>query len=505
MRRFEKAARENERVEVTSERRVDAQVFANPDGTITQEVSQTPIFAKDDGELKPLDSDLETEGSRLAPKVASQDVTFSADGEGATSRLETKAGGPISLEFLGDLGTPKVDEGVATYVVTGEDNESVRVSTTASGFATHVRLKAAPESAPVYRFKISAGDLAVSIEDQMLTFRDGKKVVAQSRPLQMWDADVDAAGAPEDPVAVDAKLVDENGSKVLELRPSMDYLTSDDRTYPVTVDPDVNDLQVAGDTYIYETQQTSDKRGAEVNLRVGSNDGQRRFRSIVYFNYKRFLGLDVTKATLSLRQYHNGATGCADKPMYGHPMASGDNFGATWTTTPIYSQRLLWRMSKSFNHGNDCASGREDLDLTSMFNAWAGGHQSGDTPPNALGRQAVFLVAPSEYDTTQEKRFCSENWNSSSGACGNSGVIPKVSVTYQPELGAQSWYSTTDHTLGENSSLSVNNRNGNAVVSSQDATIKGVGQDLAISRTYNSQETEEATSLGKGLEPRVRA
>lgn len=51
---FEKAAREDEPVEVTSERRVDAQVFANPDGTITQEVSQTPIFAKDDGELKPL-------------------------------------------------------------------------------------------------------------------------------------------------------------------------------------------------------------------------------------------------------------------------------------------------------------------------------------------------------------------------------------------------------------------------------------------------------------------
>ncbi|MEH3069402.1 MAG: hypothetical protein PGN15_15700 [Aeromicrobium erythreum] len=114
-----KAEETDEPAEVVSQREVDSQVFANPDGTMTRETAQGPIFADEGGTLTPIDPDLEPSGSRLEPKVVSQDTSFSATGDGVTAQVESEANQKISLTSLADLGTPEVDGGVATYPVTG--------------------------------------------------------------------------------------------------------------------------------------------------------------------------------------------------------------------------------------------------------------------------------------------------------------------------------------------------------------------------------------------------
>lgn len=63
--------------------------------------------------------------------------------------------------------------------------------------------------------------------------------MAESSLLRVWDARTDAYGDPANVVPVDAKLVEDGGRQVLELRPSMDLLTDPDTVYPVIVDPDV--------------------------------------------------------------------------------------------------------------------------------------------------------------------------------------------------------------------------------------------------------------------------
>jgi len=131
-----------------------------------------------------------------------------------------------------------------------------------------------------------------------------------------------------------------------------------------------------------------------------------------------------------------------------------------------------------------------------MVSAWSG-EQIGE----GLGRQSIELRATNEDNDDFQKRFCSRNPSSSPSLsyCGSSEYIPTLSITYNPELGRQSWYPMTGHPLNDRSSLMVNNKNGNAVVMASDANVAGLGMDMTIDRFYNSQLPDApATTLGQG-------
>ncbi len=61
------------------------------------------------------------------------------------------------------------------------------------------------------------------------------------------------------------------------------------------------------------------------------------------------------------------------------------------------------------------------------------------------------------------------------------------------EFGSQSWYSTTQHQLGDRSSIQVNNKTGNLAVQASDVNVNGIGVDLGLTRFYNSQSTQLST------------
>jgi RHS repeat-associated protein len=520
-----KAQATKKRVEIRSERDERRTLFVNPDGTMTQETSEAPRFAEtSDGVFEPLDSDLTPEGGRLEPKVSDTEVSFSANGAGELTRLDLGKGRSIGLGFDGELAAPTVDGAVASYDVeiatpepsaapspssAGEEGAAAGASlvtgTRSGGFFTHVTLDAAPTSAPEYRFPLKSEGLTPVLEGQVLSFKDGDTAVAQSRPLKMWDAQVDEAGDPAAPVDVDASLVTEDGGPVLVLRPSMKWLQASERQYPVVIDPDIAPVNPLGDTWVFSNQASNDPRSTDPGLRVGSDDGSRAFRSIIWFRYNRFVGTNVTKATLNLKQYF-AASGCTAKPTIFTPTTSGDSTisAITWSNKPTQSTDNRWRTVPSFNRNgttSGCAAGPQAIDVTSMVNGWSGKHDSSGTF-GSLNRQSIQLLAGAnftdEQDATRQKRFCSSDWVSSATYCDSASVVPTLSITYDPEIGSQSWYSMTDHPFNSYSSLSVNNRNGNLLVSATDGKMNGVGPNLDLARTYNSQATVTNTSIGKG-------
>lgn len=77
------------------------------------------------------------------------------------------------------------------------------------------------------------------------------------------------------------------------------------------------------------------------------------------------------------------------------------------------------------------------------------------------------------------------------------GAQPKLTVNYSPDLGEKGFYSTTDHKLNDRTSLKVNNDDGNVVVKADDITIPSLGQDLDVSRYYNSL-SDEVGAFGPG-------
>ncbi len=494
-----KAKESGKRSEVKSRRTSSRSTFANPDGTVTDETAQTPVRAENDrGDLVPIDTSLRSEGGRLVPEAVSNDVSFSADGDGALATYEPAGGTSLSLTYASNVGRAAVEGSKATYDVDGSDDESVSVAATSDGLSTQVVLDTMPDTAsgaPTYSYDFTVKGLQAELDGQVLTFSNAKgDVVAQTRPLEMWDAARDEAGDPSNVQSVDASLENTASGVRLNLVPSVDFLADPKTVYPVVVDPVISPVTQEGDTFYYSDQPSSDHRAGDYRLRTG-RVGSRTYRSLVTFAYKAYRGQVVTAASLRLRQYY--APTCTPKSTDALPVTADRSSYINWSNRPAVSTDARFKTMGLFNSGNtQCQDAFASLDVTPMVNAWAGSVLDGDTA--GQGRQGIELRASNEAEASNEKRFCSVNLSGDPSAnCNDPGWVPVLSVTYAADLGKQSWYSMTDHQLGDKSSVSVNNKNGNLLAQSGDVDINGLGLDTSVGRAYNSQSGEKS-SLGQG-------
>jgi RHS repeat-associated protein len=511
------------------------QLVANPDGTVTSVTAQAPVRAKNgDGDFVPLDSTLTPEDGRLEPKVASKDVSFSGDGSGDLAHLQLTKDTSVALSLTGELGEPTTEGGVATYDIidaastlpdatetpaeaertpgpeieepaaaTSTGDPTVQTSVTSNGFSAHVVLAEEPSSAPEYVFDLDVQSLTPTLNDGVLQFRNaGGKLVAESAPLNMWDATVDEYGFPTRVRSVDSELIrTADGGWQLILKPSMDYLTDEDTTYPVVVDPVIGPIDRRGDTYVESDGGASTNFGTETHIKVGY-DGGRQHEGFMSFAFNQYLGLTVTKAELTMWQFGGGS--CQSKETYFRPVVANDGPNVTWNNRPQRSDDARWQSTMSGNRGESCTTpatqtGTVTADLTPMVNGWAGRHvgtHAADDPDDRTtynDRQAFYLQAPNPTDATQYKRFCSLNWSASSPLCNSATKTPELRVTYTADLGQQSWYSMTERKLNDRMGLAVNNRNGNLLFRSNDVDVNSVGLDFTLDRTYNAQGTETGT------------
>ena len=76
---LQKARQQNKKIEVVGQRTRTSTTFANPDGTLTDELTQAPTRAKAaDGLLVPIDTTLAASKGRLAPKATNSVVSIRA-------------------------------------------------------------------------------------------------------------------------------------------------------------------------------------------------------------------------------------------------------------------------------------------------------------------------------------------------------------------------------------------------------------------------------------------
>lgn len=125
---LEKAQTSKKSVEVVADRSTTETVWANPDGSLSREIAQSPIRAKDqNGKLALIDTTLVDRGDRLEPKVASGSVSLSGDGSGDLATYEFGKGQSVGMRFDGGLAAPEVDGSSATYVAKESSSANVQV------------------------------------------------------------------------------------------------------------------------------------------------------------------------------------------------------------------------------------------------------------------------------------------------------------------------------------------------------------------------------------------
>ncbi|MFF9219062.1 RHS repeat-associated core domain-containing protein [Streptomyces viridosporus] len=436
------AARLNKkRVEALSERTETSTTWANPDGSLTTELSAGPIRFRKGDEWKPVDLDLvrASDGS-VAPKAHPQGLelgkrggkklsALSENDRAAARDLVTLGEGDerITLQWKGGLPEPELDGTRATYpdALPGAD---VVVEATRTGFEQFVEIKRRPAEGYSYTLPLKAKGLTAKRQPDgsvLFTDRKNKKRAVMPAPI-MWDASVDkVSGEHTRRVPVAMKVVQRKGGIDLVVTPDAGFLADPETTYPVTVDPSTSALSNVFDTYIQQGETrdwSTDKELDFGNPGTKNPDGTpRTAQSFISWNTSPIADALVSSAKLSLWNFHSGNDNDCKAQSWEVWSTGAASTASRWTAPPAW---IAKKATSTETKGNsDCASadGWINADVTSLAQEWAAAKAT---------RGHMGLRATSESVTAQWKRVNSAN------AASNP---PKLVVTYnyRPRTGTK--------------------------------------------------------------------
>ncbi|WP_146605870.1 LamG-like jellyroll fold domain-containing protein [Micromonospora craterilacus] len=413
-----------ERVEVANRRSETVQVFANPDGTLTQEQALAPVRVRQgDSTWVPVDLTLERRADgTVVPKAHARDLSFagasSGSGEHEVVSLGTGAE-RTSLAWAGPLPEPVLDGRTITYPEVRPGVDLV-FHAHASGFEQHFVVKDRAGLAQVRKLALSmrTGKLTAAADGMgglVLKNSRGKQVGRAQKPL-MWDAKVGPQSAEHlntAPVALRA-TPSGAGRTDLELTPDAKFLAREDLTFPVTIDPPTS-LSPSFDAFV-QNSYSSDQSGA-ADLKLGySNDGGTFYaRSYLRFNTTGFAGSKIITAKLRLWNYHSWSCTAASWEAWrtDHVDAS-----VRWTNQPT-ARAKVGTSTETKGYNSSCNDGYVYIEVGGAL------QHSAD---NNLSSASVMLRATSESSTAGWKRFDS----------AEGGRPPLLTITYNSAPSAPS-------------------------------------------------------------------
>jgi hypothetical protein len=429
------------RVEVVAARTETSTTWANPDGTLTTDLSAGPVRFRRGGAWVPVDVTLHraADGSvqpaaqpgrlRLSGGGGARPASLRAAQRAGAQDLVTLGDGDqqITLQWKGGLPAPRLHANTAVYqdAVPGAD---VVVQATRTGYEQYVDIKQRP-AADGYSYTLpvrTPGLTAVQQADGSVKFTDVRGAVRALMPAPvMWDAAVDpVSGEHTHRAKVGLAVVPDHGDPTatdLVFTPDPAFLADPATRYPVTVDPSTSALGNAFDTYVQQGE-TGDL-STDVELDMGNPgttnaDGTpRTARSYITWNTAPISNALVSSATLSLWDFHSGNTACAAQEWDVWATAKPTT-SSRWTSQPAWNTKYA---SSTQTKGNTActAAGWITADVSSLAQVWASAQASTST---------MGLRAASETSSQAWKRVNSAN------AASNP---PKLSVTYnfRPETG----------------------------------------------------------------------
>jgi hypothetical protein len=429
------ARRTGKKVVATDETTPTTYTVANPDGTLTTELTSGPERVWRNGAWRKVDVTLaenadgsvtpkaHPNGLRLGGKGGTPPATLRA-AQGATARdLVTLGSGDskVTLQWKGGLPRPELDGTRARYrdAVPGAD---VIVEATRTGFEQFVEIHERPSGAYSYTLPVKAEGLeAQANQDGSVTFRDARTGAAKATmpaPV-MWDSAVDkVSGEHTNRARVDMKVVDKGAGEIdLVVTPSAEFLADPDTKFPVTVDPSTSALTNTFDTYVQQGETVDWSTDVELdfgNPGTKNADGTpRTARSFITWNTTPIQDALIVDTNLALWNFHSGnAVDCSAQEWTvwdtGAPSTS-----SRWSAQPTWKQQYH---SSTQTKGNaDCAATQPDgwinADVDTLVQSWA----SAKVTRGHMGLRAAT------DDTRAWKRVNSAN---------NAANQPKLSVTY---------------------------------------------------------------------------
>ncbi|WP_170991291.1 DNRLRE domain-containing protein [Herbidospora galbida] len=247
------AKKDNRRVEIESMRSESATYYANPDGkTVRMELSTEPIRVRtaDGRGFTPIDTTLVAKGGVITPQAAAGSLTLS-DGQDKTL---LKAGA-VKITTPSVLPEPKLKGDTATYADAYGRGRDLQVVATASGFRQKIVIRQRPTGPVTFRVPMDLPE-GLSFKDRAdrptIVDANGKKIT-EVRPTMLRDAKAaDSTGAIDTGRTGRADVALADDGRTLVFTPDAAFLADPAVTYPVTL------LAAADDWYEGHTGQWGD-------------------------------------------------------------------------------------------------------------------------------------------------------------------------------------------------------------------------------------------------------
>ncbi|WP_157250045.1 DNRLRE domain-containing protein [Nonomuraea typhae] len=388
------------RVEIEQARTETTSTYANPDGSLTVETFSGPIRYRENGAWVPVDTTLTalTDGS-VSARSHQKDLRIGGRSRAAATDLITL--GPVTLQWLGALPAPQVQDDTVTYPEALPKADLV-VTATRTGAEQFLLLKERPAAPVSYRLRLSAPGYKArqSAGGIELVDKKGKVAVTVPAPV-MWDAKVDqGSGEHLNRGAVTMRLRGQD----LIVTPDPAFLADPATAYPVTVDPSVNIGQIF-DTFVQQGYGT-DQSGA-TELKLGNNGSGQIARSFITWKTPGIAGKKILGATLNLWNFHSWSCSARNWEVW---TANQATTASRWPGPALAAKYATSGQTKGF--GTGCADGWVSANVTGLLQHWA---------DKGWSESGMGLRATDEGDSYGWKRFNSGNATSH---------VPYISVTY---------------------------------------------------------------------------
>ncbi|MGW4466349.1 LamG-like jellyroll fold domain-containing protein [Micromonospora sp. NPDC004704] len=403
------------RVEIAGRRTESTQVFANVDGTLTEEQSLAPVRVRNGEQWVPVDLTLQGRGDgTIAPIAHPRGLVFSGaaptTGEHEVASLGT-GDEKVGLAWTGTLPQPVLSGRTITYpdVLPSVDLVFHAHST---GYEQHFVVKERAGLAQVKKLTLPmrTGKLTAAGDGMGgLLFKDksGRQVSQAQTPI-MWDAKVGTiSGEHLNRAPVGLRTVAQGaGRTVMELTPDAKFLAREDLTFPVTIDPPAS-LPVAFDAFVQNSFSSDQSGASELKLGHVNDGGSFTARSYLRFATTDLIGSRVISAKLKLWNFHSYSCEPAQWEAWRTTFVDSS---VRWTNQPVAQERV-GVSSETRGYSSSCGDAWVYIEVGKalQFSADGGWHTAN-----------VMLRATTETWNGSWKRF-----DSSEGA-----HPPSVSITY---------------------------------------------------------------------------
>lgn len=506
----------NEATELIEERTIYSKTFDNHDGTLRTEISQSPLhFERETGVLEEIDNTLTSVGDGKIEngnnvfniqfdelkEVVSDGLSLTEKDHSVTMNLNEMV---IENEVLeADSSEAVILDNTVTYKDVFE-NITLNYTLGDDFVKEDIVIQERPEAGlpEKFTYSMSLNGFGYKVADNRIYLFDieTKEIMYELSAPYMYDSSKpsdftsgkEMTSVPEEAKSFDLNLdVREEGDTLfVDLKPDMEWLNSDERIYPIVIDPTLSRFQgdaVTTDSIIRSGFPTQ-VGGLDTEIGVGRANAN-VVRSLLQFDLSAIpKASEVLSADLNLYLSSTNGTGPIDVSV--HRMSKSWNESAANWTNRTSTDKWLTPGGEYSTNVLDRVNGITTIptSLDERLVKWKiplGTVQDWVSIPS---RNLGFLLKSVDENQPIYKKFYSKE-----SAVGNQ-YKPKLVVTYKTSarLGLEGYWDYASHPLVGGTSY-VNIGTLNNIIQYTDISLSNYADfGLDFTRTYNNKDYEKS-------------